>query len=122
MLSYLAPAAELTTAGVDISRWQWQETGRAQRAVIDAVLSGKADLGFIRTGLLEELARQGNLFDGRIEVLNPRPETAYPVRLSTALYPEWALAALPHVDEATSRRHRCLGETRQPRLERDSIF
>lgn len=104
MLSYLAPAAELTMAGVDISRWQWQETGRAQRAVIDAVLSGKADLGFIRTGLLEELTRQGILFEGRIEVLNLRPETAYPVRLSTALYPEWALAALPHVDEATSRK------------------
>lgn len=104
MLSYLAPAAELSAAGVDISRWQWQETGRAQLAVIDAVLAGKADLGFIRTGLLEDLALRGTLFAGRIEVVNPQPEAAYPVRLSTALYPEWALAALPHVDETTSRK------------------
>ena len=103
MLSYLAPMVELAQAGVGTGDWHWKETGRAQHKVIDAVLQGQADLGFVRTGLIEELEQSGQLAPGRLAVVNPKPGLGYPVHLSTALYPEWALAALPHVDEATSR-------------------
>lgn len=104
MLSYLAPLVELAQAGVDTRRWQWSETGRTQTLVVDAVLQGQADLGFVRTGLLEEMERRGDLEPGQIETVNQLPSSVYPARTSTALYPEWALAALPQVDEATSRR------------------
>jgi len=101
LLSYLGPMAELAQAGIDTDSWNWQASAGPQHQVIDAVLQGQADLGFVRTGLIEELERSGLLDATRLAVLNPQPAATYPVRLSTALYPEWALAPLPHVDSAT---------------------
>lgn len=103
LLSYLAPMVEIHRAQVDTAGWRFQEMGNAQHRVIEAVLQGDADLGFVRTGLLEEMLASGQLAPGRVEVVNPQPHAAYPVHTSTALYPEWALAALHQVDEATSR-------------------
>ncbi|MDD2800257.1 MAG: PhnD/SsuA/transferrin family substrate-binding protein [Methylococcales bacterium] len=76
--------------------------GEPQDSVISTVLSGKADAGFIRSGLLEELAREGKLDLSQIKIINSQ-NTAYPFALSTHLYPEWALAALPHVDANLAR-------------------
>lgn len=104
LLSYLGPMAVLSHAGVQTRGWQWIETGRRQTLVAQHVLEGRADLGFVRSGLLEELEREGVLQPGALAVVNPQTHTPYPVRTSTPLYPEWALAALPHVDERTSRQ------------------
>lgn len=104
LISYLGPMAELAQAQVPTQQWRWLETGRNQTLVVQHVLEGQADLGFVRTGLLEDMVRSGALAPGALEVVNPQTRPGYPVRTSTTLYPEWALAALPHVDEHTSRR------------------
>ncbi|MEN9629298.1 MAG: hypothetical protein RJA10_2525, partial [Pseudomonadota bacterium] len=78
-------------------------TGSLQ-AVVDAVRKGQAEIGFVRTGLLEELAAQGALAAGELRVLNPQRLADYPFQLSTRLYPEWPLVALPHVDRGVGRR------------------
>jgi len=77
-------------------------TGDPQDNVITAVMSGKADAGFIRSGLLEELAQEGKLDLSQIKIINPQA-SSFPFALSTHLYPEWALAALPHVDANLAR-------------------
>jgi len=68
-------------------------TGQPQDKVVAEVMAGRADAGFLRTGVLEALAREGKLDLGTIKVINQRPAADFPQRLSTDLYPEWPLSA-----------------------------
>jgi diguanylate cyclase (GGDEF)-like protein len=61
------------------------------------VLDGRADVGFARSGLLEAMAREGKLDLKKIKVLNLQHQEDFPFMVSSALYPEWPLAAAPHV-------------------------
>lgn len=78
-------------------------TGVPQDNVVNAVLEGQADYGFVRSGVLEAMAREGKLDLKQIEVLNPQNTPNFPAQSSTRLYPEWAFASLPQVDEALAR-------------------
>jgi PAS domain S-box-containing protein len=102
---YQMQAYELSLAGVRLPRdAKVLFTGYSQDSVVDAVLSGRADVGFVRTGLLESLAREGRLDMAQIRVLNRQGQPGYPGALSTRLYPNWPFAALPHTDEDLARR------------------
>ncbi len=79
-------------------------TGMPQDKVVQAVLDGEADAGFVRTGVLENMAREGKLELDRVKVLNLRKDTEFPQMLSTRLYPEWAFSVLPGVPEALTRQ------------------
>ena len=68
-------------------------------AVVEAVRTGRADAGIVRTGVLEALTREGRIDASTFHVLAPRNEPGFPYRLSTALYPEWPLARVPGVPE-----------------------
>jgi diguanylate cyclase (GGDEF)-like protein/PAS domain S-box-containing protein len=102
---YQAQATELLRAGLRLPQdLRLLETGMPHDAVVAAVLSGQADAGFIRTGLLEALAAEGRLDLKQVRVLNPQRVSGFPFLLSTRLYPEWPLAALPHADADLARR------------------
>ena len=73
-------------------------------AVVEAVLDGRADAGFIRTGIIESLVAEGRLDASQLVVINPQALAGYPFAVSTRLYPEWPFVALPHVDRSTVRR------------------
>lgn len=75
-----------------------------QDKVVEAVLSGRADIGFVRTGLLEDLATKGKLDLAKLKVIHQRDLPGYPHLLSTTLYPEWVLAAMPQTDNDLKRR------------------
>ncbi|QEW07231.1 HD domain-containing phosphohydrolase [Nitrincola iocasae] len=66
-------------------------------AVVNAVQQGDADAGFIRTGTLEQMASESTIQLSDFFVLAERNQVDFPYRVSTALYPEWPLAKLPHV-------------------------
>lgn len=66
--------------------------------VIEAVLGGAVDVGFVRTGLIEHMAHVGKLDPSYLKVINPQQLAGFPYRVSTRLYPEWPLLALPTVD------------------------
>jgi len=68
--------------------------------VVRAVLAGEADAGFVRTGILETLMREGTLRAGELRVVNPQQVTDFPFMSSTRLYPEWVFAASPGLPEA----------------------
>jgi len=103
--SYQMQALELKRAGIEpTSGYKLLVTGQPQDKAVHAVLEGKADLGFVRTGLLEAMSREGRLDLERLKLINPRQEAAFPLLLSTRLYPEWAFAAMPSVDQDLARR------------------
>ena len=79
-----------------------------QETVVNGVLSGRFDVGFVRTdqmGQTHDADDTGNLIDrSLLKVIDPLPDlnidgAPFPFQSSTLLYPEWNLAALPHVPE-----------------------
>jgi diguanylate cyclase (GGDEF)-like protein/PAS domain S-box-containing protein len=75
-------------------------TGMPQDKVVMAVLSGDADVGFVRTGVLEGMALEGKINLDEIKVINLQPKGDFPQLLSTELYPEWPFSARTQLPEA----------------------
>ncbi len=95
---------EAATDGVDLD----SEAGEIlavenQQNVIDGVLSGKGDAGFIRADLIESLVRKGRLKPNDLRIVGERHTPGYPWLHSTRLYPEWPLARLDSVPEELAR-------------------
>ena len=70
-------------------------------SVINAVLNGNADIGVVRTGIIELLAAQGKIKLTDIKVLNLQKDSL-PALHSTQLYPEWPFAVMPHISSEIS--------------------
>ena len=80
------------------------ETDQPQDRVVEAVASGLADAGFVRTGLLEAMTLSGEIEAGTMKILEPRIEQDFPFPTSTSLYPEWPFTAMTHVDRDLARK------------------
>jgi PAS domain S-box-containing protein len=91
-------ALELHRAGIRPQKKQLITTGMPQDLVIQTVLERKADVGFVRTGLIEELERQARIPAGSLKVINRQQLPDFPYASSTRLYPEWPFVALPHMN------------------------
>lgn len=67
--------------------------------VVQAVMERRADVGFVRSGIIEQLQGEGRLGEGQLKVIHRQNLPDYPYVVSTRLYPQWPLAALPSLDE-----------------------
>lgn len=95
---------ELLDAGVDIRRKNRVRFVDTHDRVVRSVLSGKSDVGFIRTAILEEMTASDTDLFSQVKILNRQSLAGFPYAVSTRLYPEWPLVALPHVNERHVRR------------------
>lgn len=108
----VSAVAEHSFGGFVVQRWAMFErgiqiseakkvnfTGMPQDKPVLQVLKGEADVGFVRTGILESMAREGKIKLHELKVLNLQPSEKFPQILSTELYPEWAFSAAPGVPE-----------------------
>lgn len=95
--------AEMLDNGIDPFRdfSKLHFSGYPQDAVALAVRDGLVDVGAFRTDTLEAMAQSGLIRLQDFKVLNKKQNGDFPFLLSTALYPEWSMAALKHVDVAT---------------------
>ena len=100
--AYQIQAGELTRAGVKPQ--QIVETGVPQDLAVQALLDRRVDAAFVRTGLIESLTREGRLDPKQLKVLNQQHSPGYPYALSTRLYPEWPVVAMPHLSEGIAVR------------------
>lgn len=78
--------------------------GEPQDKVIDVLLKGEADAGFVRSGVIEAMVREGKLDPAQLRVINLQNLPGFPHAVSTRLYPEWPFFALPQVEEDVARR------------------
>jgi diguanylate cyclase (GGDEF)-like protein/PAS domain S-box-containing protein len=102
---YQIQAYELLQAGVDVIQDnKLTFLGLPQDKVVQAVLNDQAEVGFVRSGVLEAMAREGKLDPARLKVINAQHLSSFPVQTSTALYPEWPFSYLAHVDERLARQ------------------
>lgn len=101
---YIFQAYELKKAGIDPRRDVKITEGKKQDDLIMAVIQGKADAAFVRTGLIEEMAAEGKIKLADVEVVNAQHADGFGQALSTELYAEWCMTALSHVAGDTSRK------------------
>ena len=101
---FVAQAYELAERGVDLDSLELSFSGKGHDHVVDRVLCGDVEAGFIRTGILEQLRLEGREEVDRLRVLEQRDLPRYPFATSTRLYPEWPVVALPHVGRDVRRR------------------
>lgn len=73
-------------------------------AVLAAVLAGEVDAGFVRSGILEDWLSHDLGRTETLRVLNQQQLSGYPFIVSTRLYPEWPLLAMPHLEQPVVRR------------------
>jgi diguanylate cyclase (GGDEF)-like protein/PAS domain S-box-containing protein len=103
MGGYQAQAFELLSIGIQPADFELVTTVQ-QDAVIHALLAGGVDAGFVRSGLIEQMAHEGKISLSDLKVIKAHDVPDYPVRLSTRLYPQWALAAMPWLNPSVSRQ------------------
>lgn len=101
---YTAQAEALVQQGVAPSSLKLLETGQPHDRVLQAVLQGQADAGFVRSGVLESVRRAQSLDTSRLVVMAPKSHPGFAYAASTRLFPEWPFVSLPHVAAATGRR------------------
>jgi PAS domain S-box-containing protein len=103
---YLAQRWLLQQNGVDIGAGDatMTFTGMPHDKVVAAVIDGKADVGFVRTGVIEDMAREGRLVKSSIKVINDQAGRDFPQVRSTELYPEWPFVIAQSVPESVAKR------------------
>ncbi|MBH9576790.1 EAL domain-containing protein [Inhella proteolytica] len=103
--AYQMQAQELIDQGLPAPQaQQLHPVGPSQWAVVEAVLKGQAAAGFVRTGVLEDLAAAGQLDLRQIRVLGAKQWSRFPLRVSTRLYPEWPALLSPQLSPAAGAR------------------
>lgn len=100
MGGFRAQAYEMHDAGIDVSDKKTKiiENHGSHQEVVHAILGKKADVGFIRDGILEEMLRTGEIKAGDVRIIHEQHPASHPYKVSTRLYPEWPVFALPHAD------------------------
>ncbi|MDP2828907.1 MAG: EAL domain-containing protein [Sulfuricellaceae bacterium] len=102
--AYQMQLFELVQAGLEPAEIKPVFVGLPMENIVAAVAEGRADVGFIRAGLLESMAEAGQIRLGDFQGIALKKHDKFPYMVSTALYPEWAFAALPHIDEGLANQ------------------
>lgn len=100
---YLAQRVLLQENGIDITKEATlQYTDMPHDKVVYIVESGSADAGFIRTGVLEKMVKEGKVNRNDFKIIHPMNN--YPQSLSSALYPEWPFASSKMTDHVLANQ------------------
>jgi diguanylate cyclase (GGDEF)-like protein len=101
---YQSQRYELYQAGIDSDEAFRTVSYPNDAAIIEAILSGHADAGFLRTGVLEEMIQKHLLNPAHLLILNPHHYPSFPLQISTTLYPECSVVASQKLPPKTVMR------------------
>jgi ABC-type phosphate/phosphonate transport system substrate-binding protein len=78
---------------------------RSQDKLIEVVDRGIADAAFVRSGLLEKMAKAGEIkMDDFVVIDHQDPNDEVPFVHTTRAYPEWYISSMPKTDEGVVKR------------------
>lgn len=77
--------------------------GGEQESVVFAIRDGKADVGTVRTGIMERLAQIGEIDLNDFKILG-RKDDGFVLPHSSSLYPEWPLARLKNTPHSLAQK------------------
>lgn len=78
--------------------------GRRQDELIMAVAKGEIDAAFVRSGMLESMAKEGKIKLEDFVAVDQRAGDGLPQLHTTTLYPEWYLSAMEGTDKELAKR------------------
>ncbi len=91
---FLIQAYDLLQKGINIIRDSQIKPLEGQDYVVYAVLNGAVDVGFVRTGQLESMAREKKVQLKAFRIISPQEHANFPLLCSTSqLWPAWPVAA-----------------------------
>lgn len=96
---------ELLQAGMSLENdfLELRFTNGSQENIVKAILNDDADIGIVRSGLIEKMLQEGTLPANTLKVLHPKQSDHYPLLHSSALYAEWQFIRLASTDIALAR-------------------
>ncbi|MDF3125710.1 diguanylate cyclase [Rheinheimera sp. 1928-s] len=103
LLGYVAQLKELQRMRLSLNPHLLHHL-TSDKAVVAAVKNKQMDIGFVRSGVLETMIRQGSIGREEMKVLNTQALAELPVQSSTRLYPDWPVLVMPGVPSALSNR------------------
>lgn len=105
MGGFRAQVYELHENGVEINQKNNHiiQTRDSHQKVVEDVLLKKAEVGFIRDGILEDMIASGEIKGDDLRIIHEQKWADHPYRVSTRLYPEWPVFALPHTKESDTK-------------------
>ena len=95
----------LNDIGIDVLnevKIKWM--GFPHSDVVREVLQGNADVGTVRSGILEKMALKKLLSLDQIRVLSKKEDAGFPFLHSVDLYPEWPFSKLPGTNIAIAKK------------------
>ena len=97
---------ELLEMGIDpftdCQKVLFSQSGTKEEIIYE-VLQGNVDVGTVRTGVLENMEKKGQIDLQNIKIIEPRADD-FPLPHTTRLYPEWSFAALRNTDDDLARK------------------
>lgn len=93
--AYIFQTYHLMQKGIDPHKdFASIKEGKKQDDLVLAVKSGLIDAAFVRTGLLENMQREGKINMDDFVVVDQRTDPDFALVHSTVLYPEWCISAV----------------------------
>ena len=101
---YATQMYELYKYNIHANDFHLDYTGMPHANVVKEVLEGRADVGFVRTDVLEDMVNSKKINLKDLKIIHPQRIAGFPYLLSTALYPEWPIAQMSHVSKNLSNK------------------
>lgn len=79
-------------------------SGGIQQDVVSIVSLGNADVGVVRTDMLERMAKEGLINLDDFKIINKKEDENFPFFHSSQLYPEWAFVKMRNTSAALSKK------------------
>ncbi|WP_172597659.1 phosphate/phosphite/phosphonate ABC transporter substrate-binding protein [Sulfuriflexus mobilis] len=102
--AYVFQVKHLIDQGIDPHKdFASFKEAKKQDDIVLAVKAGLVDAGFIKSGLLETMAKEGKINMDDFEIVDKQTDSLKHVH-STILYPEWYMSASVKADAATTAK------------------
>lgn len=103
--AYLFQAYHLYQQGIDVHKdFAAFGEGPGQDALVYLVKNGRFDAAFIRSGLLETMAKEGKISLDDFEIVDQRMDPEVALAHSTIPYPDWFFLATPKTSKEIANK------------------
>lgn len=95
--AYVFQRYHLFKKGIDVTKdLAEMKYAKKQDDIVLATRAGLVDAGFVRTGLLESMVKDGKVKLEDLTIVDPVKHDGFNYLASTALYPDWYVLSLAH--------------------------